>query len=464
MSDPFDLIVVGLGSAGIAAAEFAAGLEMRVAAVEQGRPGGHRLWSGDVPISTLAATGRTAHAIRSASQFGMRSSHVDIDPAVVWRRIRAVQAASAADTTALARWRELGIELVTGSAQWVSPTTVAVDGRELEARYILWCTGSEVDIPAVPGLHAAPFDTLETWFRRDQPAADTVVLGSGAEAVAVAQSLARLGLGASLVTDDASILPDEEPALVAHLLEHLRADGVRVVAGATITQVHVDTDGPPAGRIRLDLADSRELTTESLLVAGTRTPATAGLDPVLGDEVPTVDGRGRTPARTTYAAGSVTGRHHLAHAAAHEAIRAVRDMFLPGRATGDGLIPRCTFSDPELAAVGLTSAEAEAMHGEATDVWTLDLDHLDRARADASTGTALVVITVHERIVGAHLLAPRAGEAIHELALAIRHGMKLSDIAALPHVESTVAAGIGRLAVESGIERVQRYRWLLRRP
>jgi pyruvate/2-oxoglutarate dehydrogenase complex dihydrolipoamide dehydrogenase (E3) component len=160
----------------------------------------------------------------------------------------------------------------------------------------------------------------------------------------------------------------------------------------------------------------------------------------------------------------VTGRHHLAHTAAHEGVRAVRDMFLPGRSTVDGFAPRSTFTDPELAGAGLTSAEAEALHGNDTDVWTLDLDHLDRARAEGAAAASLVVVTVHERIVGAHLMAPRAGEAIHELALAIRHGMKLHDVAALTHVESTIAAGIGRLAVESGIERVQRYRWLLRRP
>ena len=93
----------------------------------------------------------------------------------------------------------------------------------------------------------------------------------------------------------------------------------------------------------------------------------------------------------------------------------------------------------------------------------MSLDHLDRARADGSPDGALVVVTANERVVGAHLLAPGAGEAIHELALAVRHGMKLADISALVHVPTTVAAGIGRLAVDSGIERVQRYRWLLRR-
>lgn len=464
MSDPFDLVVVGLGSAGIAAAEFAAGLELRVAAVERGRPGGHRLWSGDIPISALAATARAAHTMRTADRLGLRTVDVPIDPAVVWRRIRAVQADVAATDASLAHWREIGIEVVQGSGQWAGPGTVVVDGRALEARYVLWCTGSEPEHPDLAGLRDAPTDTLDQWFRRERPEASTLVLGGGAEAVAVAQALVRLGLGATLVTEGPTVLVGEESSLAAALQAQLAAEGVRVVTGVPVERVEHQPDAAADARVRLVLADGATVTGGALLIAGDRAPSTDGLDPQLGEPTPEVDARGRTPVRTTYAAGSVTGRHHLAHTAAHEGIRAARDMFLPGRAAVDTFAPRVTFTDPELASAGLTSAEAEAVHGEATDVWTLDLEHLDRARAEAADVASLVVVTVHERIVGAHLLAPRAGEAIHELALAIRHGMKLHDVAALTHVESTVAAGIGRLAVESGIERVQRYRWLLRRP
>ncbi len=464
MSDPFDLVVVGLGSAGIAAAEFAAGLELRVAAVERGRPGGHRLWSGDVPLSTLAATARAAHTMRTADRLGLPCADTPVDPAVVWRRIRAVQADVAATDASLAHWREIGIEVVPGSAQWAGPGTVVVDGRELEARYVLWCTGSEPAIPDIAGLHGTPFDTLDSWFRRERPAATTVVLGGGAEAVAVTQSLVRLGLGATLVTADPTLLAGEEPSLAAALHARLAAEGARILTGTTVERIDHDPHAPVTRQVQLVLGTGEVVEGDAVLVAGGRDPSTDGLGPELGEPAPEVDSRGRTSARTTYAAGSVTGRHHLAHTAAHEGVRAVRDMFLPGRSTVDGFAPRSTFTDPELAGAGLTSAEAEALHGDDTDVWTLDLDHLDRARAEAAAAASLVVVTVHERIVGAHLLAPRAGEAIHELALAIRHGMKLHDVAALTHVESTIAAGIGRLAVESGIERVQRYRWLLRRP
>lgn len=464
MSDPFDLVVVGLGSAGIAAAEFAAGLELRVAAVERGRAGGHRLWSGDVPISTLAATARAAHVMRTADRLGLPRVDPALDPAVVWRRIRAVQAEIASTDTSVAHWHEIGIEVVPGAAQWAGPSTVVVGDRELEGRYVLWCTGSEPEVPDIAGLHDTPFDTLDSWFGREQPAASTVVLGGGAEAVAVAQALVRLGLGATLVAAEATLLVDEEPSLAAAVHSRLVAEGVRVIVGATVERVEHDPTAATAEQVRLVLASGDVVVGDGLLVAGGREPSTDGLGPELGELAPEVDARGRTAVRTTYAAGSVTGRHHLAHTAAHEGIRAVRDMFLPGRAVADSFAPRSTFTDPELASAGLTSTDAEALHGDATDVWTLDLDHLDRARAEAAAAASLVVVTVHERVVGAHLLAPRAGEAIHELALAIRHGMKLHDIAALTHVESTIAAGIGRLAVESGIERVQRYRWLLRRP
>ncbi len=463
MSDPFDLVVVGLGSAGSAAAEFAAGLELRVAAVERGRPGGHRLWSGDVPISALAATARAAHIMRTADRLGLQRVDPRVDPEVVWRRIRAVQADVAAVDASMARWREIGIEVVQGTAQWAGPGTVVVDGRELEARYVLWCTGSEPVVADVDGLGDVPADTLDEWFRRERPATSTVVLGSGIEAVAIAQALVRLGLDATLVTADAHVLVGEEPSLAAAVQSRLVAEGVKVVCGVAAHRVEHDAGAAPDAQVRLRLADGELVTGGALLIAGDRRPTTDGLDPQLGEPALEVDARGRTPARTTYAAGSVAGRHHRAHSAAHEGIRAVRDMFLPGRTPADTFAPRSTFTDPELAGAGMTSTEAEAVHGDATDVWTLDLGRLGRARADSTEEATLVVVTVHERIVGAHLLAPRAGEAIHELALAIRHGMKLHDIAALTHVESTIAAGIGRLAVESGIERVQRYRWLLRR-
>jgi pyruvate/2-oxoglutarate dehydrogenase complex dihydrolipoamide dehydrogenase (E3) component len=469
MTDPYDLVIVGLGSAGRAAAEMAAGLELRVAAIERGRPGGHRVWTGDVPVAALAASARAAHTMRHADHFGLRSVEPHPDLAVVWRRVRAVQAGVAADQAGVERLRDLGVDIFLGSARAdtaAGPDTVVVDSavdgeQQVHGRFVLWCTGSRPTIPPIAGLADTPHLTVDALFHLDRPPRSMVVLGSGAHAVSVAQSLQRLGVATTLVVEAPRLLPHDEPALVGQLTAQLQREGV---------VVHVDTwidsiAGTADGGVRVVLDDELgEVVAGGLLVMAGRSPVVDGSAIATTGDGLEVDTRGRTSARAVYAAGSMTGRHRHAHAAANEALRAVRDMFLPGRAATDDLVPTATFTEPALARVGLTSAEAEVLHGDASDVWRIDLDHLDRARADGAPEGAMVVVTANERIVGAHLLAPNAGDIIHELALAVRHGMKLADLAALVHVPTTLAGGIGQLAVESGIERVQRYRWLLRRP
>ena len=182
-----------------------------------------------------------------------------------------------------------------------------------------------------------------------------------------------------------------------------------------------------------------------------------------GPEGITVDDRGRTSVRTIYVAGDAAGRHQLAHVAAHEAVQAVRDAFFPGRRRRTASVPWCTFTDPEMAHAGLTVAEAEARDGENVDVWQVDLARSDRARAEGASDGALMVVTAKGRIVGAHLLAPAAGELIHELALAIDRGMKLADVAELVHVYPTFSTSIAQVADEALFERAQKLRWLVRR-
>jgi hypothetical protein len=208
---------------------------------------------------------------------------------------------------------------------------------------------------------------------------------------------------------------------------------------------------------------------EGILVATGRRANTDALGlEALGIEVGpsgmVVDARGRTSVKSIYAVGDVAGRSHFTHSAAYEGVRAIRDMFFRGKGTVDDFIPWCTFTDPELAHAGLTISEAEAAFGDDVDVWQLDLTHIDRARTDSSANGAIVVVTTKGRVVGAHILAPNAGEMIHELALAIRHEMTISDLSNLVHIYPTYATGIGQVASESAFERARRLRWLMRRP
>jgi pyruvate/2-oxoglutarate dehydrogenase complex dihydrolipoamide dehydrogenase (E3) component len=468
--DRFDLVIVGMGSGGTAAAEFAASLDLRVAVVERARVGGDRLWTGCVPSKALLASARVAHTIRHADRYGLGAMEPVIDLPDVWKRLRAIQHEIAATDDDPNRFRELGIDLVFGTARLTGPNEVAVAGadveRRLATRFVLLCTGSRPALPDLPGLTEAGFLTSETWFELDDPPRSVVMLGGGPVAVELAQASTRLGIRTTLLQRGPSILPRDEPVLVDLLQQRLVDEGVdlRLAVRATAVRieggqkaVHAEVAGAPA-TFRAD----------ELLVATGRTPNVDGLGLdelgiVAGPRGLEVDDRGRTSVRSVYAAGDVAGRQRFTHSAAWEAVRAVRDAFFPGKGTAPTLVPWCTFTDPELAHVGLTIAEAEAKHGDGVDVWRIDLAHNDRARADGAAHGAVVVVTARGRVVGAHVLAPAAGEMIHELALAARHEMRLADVAALVHVYPTVSTATGQLAGEAVFEKAQKLRWLVKR-
>ena len=175
-----------------------------------------------------------------------------------------------------------------------------------------------------------------------------------------------------------------------------------------------------------------------------------------------VDRALRTSARSVYAAGDVAGRHHFTHSAGYEAARAVRNMFFPGVNKGAYGVPWCTFTDPELARAGLTEAQARAQHGDRVRVWRRDLAHSDRARTESAADGELRIVTAKGRIVGAHVLAPGAGEVIGELALAIDRRLKLADLAGVVHVYPTIAVAIQQIAGDASYEAARRYAWLVR--
>ncbi|MEP6625369.1 MAG: FAD-dependent oxidoreductase, partial [Acidimicrobiia bacterium] len=449
---PYDLIIVGMGSAGMVAAEFAAQLGLRVAIVERSRVGGDCLWTGCVPSKALIASAKVAHHVRTAAAFGVHVDPPTVDRAAVWDRIRTIQAGIASTDDDPDRFRALGIDVILGSARLAGPTTVDVEGRMLEAGRILLATGSRPTRPRIPGLDEVGFLTSENLFELTDPPASFVNIGGGPIAVETVQAFTRLGIATTLLQKGPRILPRDEPLLVDRLVGALRAEGVDLRFDVITERVTIEdgkkvvygTEGGVETRWEAD----------ELLVAVGRTPNVNGLGlDALGIATTsrgiTVDDRGRTSIPTVYACGDVAGRHLFTHAAAYEGVRAVRDMFFPGKGTVTAMVPWCTFTDPELAHAGMTEAEARARHGRHVEVWVQDLVHNDRARTDGATEGAIVIVTARRKVVGAHILAPAAGEMIHELALAISEGMKLDALAGYMHVYPTVATGIGQLGAES---------------
>ena len=471
MTERFDLIIVGMGSGGMTAAEFAATLDLNVAVVERGRVGGDCLWTGCVPSKALLASAKAAHTIRHADAYGLTASEPIIDLAMVWRRLRSIQAEIARTDDDPARYREMGLTIVHGNATITGPNEVTVvdsnnDEVTLEARFIMLCTGSRPAIPDIPGLTDTDFITSENLFELDAPPRSLVIIGGGPIGIEMAQGLNRLGVAVTVLHNGRGILPRDEQALVQILTTRLRREGVDLRLDALAT--HVETNGSTKTVHAIVGGEKHTFVAQGILLAAGRRPNIDGLGlEALGVDIGragvNVDSRGRTSVKSIYAVGDIAGRFLFTHSAGYEGVRAVRDMFFPGKGNVDDFIPWCTFTDPELAHAGLTVAEAEAKFGDDVDVWQLDLSHNDRARTDSAIEGAITVVTTKGRVVGAHILAPAAGEMIHELALAIRHDMKIGDIANLVHVYPTYSTAIGQVAAESAYEKAQKLRWLVRR-
>ncbi|MGZ8763675.1 MAG: dihydrolipoyl dehydrogenase family protein [Acidimicrobiia bacterium] len=466
MVQRYDLVIVGMGSGGMVAAEFAASLDLRVAVVERGRVGGDCLWTGCVPSKALLASAKVAHHMRTASAFGMRSVEPDVDRTAVWKRIRAVQQQIAESDDDPARFTAMGIDVIPGAARLVDAHHVAVGDRSIETRFVLLATGSRPAVPDIPGLAAVGFLTSENVFELDDPPASFVNIGGGPIAVEMVQGFTRLGIATTLLQKGPRVLPRDEVELVDLLVRSLRAEGVdlqfdveaeRVALEHGKKVVYARQNGEPLRR-----------EADELLVAVGRIPNTEGLGLedlgiTTGARGIEVDDRGRTGVHTVYACGDVAGRYLFTHSAAYEGVRAVRDMFFPGKGKVTAMVPWCTFTDPELAHAGLTEAEARERHGGDVEVWRQDLIHNDRARADGASQGAVVVVTRRKRIVGAHILAPAAGEMIHEFALAITEGHKLDALAGFMHVYPTVSTAIGQLAGDAAFDKAEKLRWLVRR-
>jgi pyruvate/2-oxoglutarate dehydrogenase complex dihydrolipoamide dehydrogenase (E3) component len=463
--DRYDLVIVGMGSGGMPAAEFAASLPIRAAIVERDRVGGDCLWTGCVPSKALLSSAKAAHTMRTAHRWGLPSVDPEIDTEAVWKRIRAVQHEIATTDDDPARYEAMGIDLLRGTARLADPHTVDVDGRRLRTRYVLLCTGSLPVEPPVDGLAEAGYLTSESVFELERAPRSMVMIGGGPIAIELAQGFRRLGLATTVLQKGGGILPRDERSLVEILGGLLREEGVDLHLGADVERVVVE-GGTKAvlGRVG---GEARRWEGEELFVAVGRRPNVGGMGlEEVGVEVGrrgvVVDDRMRTAVPSVYAVGDVAGRYQFTHSAAHEGVRAVRDMFFPGRGRPSDLVPWCTFTDPELAHVGLTSDEAGERHGDAAEVHRLDLAHSDRARADSHAEGAVVAVTVKGALVGAHVLAPAAGELIHELALAVHRGLKLADLASLIHVYPTLATSVGQVAAESAFAGARRFHWAVR--
>ena len=452
----WDLVVVGGGTAGLVGARTAAGFGARVLLVERSRTGGDCLWTGCVPSKALIAAAAAASSARRATGLGIRTGPAEVDFSAVLAQVRAATAAiePADSPDTLRRHR---VQVVIGAARFDGPAALMVDDRPVPFRRVLLATGAEPALPAVPGLaDGIPLTTDSVWQLAQLPGR-LLVLGGGSVGCELGQAFARLGSVVTLVEAGPRLLPREDPDAAALIQAALAADGVRVQVGAAVQQVHWDGDagagsatvaGVPVPFDRLLVATGRSARTGGFGLGR----AGIGLDPA-GQVV--VDRRLRTTNPAVWAAGDVTGHPRFTHVAAVHAALAASNAVLGLRRCVDlTAVPRVTFTDPEVAAVGPVApagaAEAAGAAGAAEAagraggwrVRTQPHDQVDRAITDRRTdGFTRLHVDRRGRLRAATVVGPRAGESLAELSLAVRHGLKASDLAGI-HAYPTYSDGV----------------------
>ncbi len=450
MASNYDLVVIGGGTAGLVSAAGAASLGARVALVERDRLGGDCLYRGCVPTKTLVKSARVASLIDRSEEFGIKTSGYEVDfPAVMDRMEAVIAAAGKHDSPE--RFRKLDVDVFTDEARFETPDLVAVDGRRLKTRSAIIATGSYPTAPPVEGLEEVGYLTNVGALELRRLPRSMVIIGSGPIGSEFAQIFARFGSDITMISSSPLPLPKEDPE-IGEVLEHvLLADGVTFHGGYKAESARVE-GGEKVLTARNERGETVEARGEEILVAAGRAPTAGSLGlENAGVELEKkglkVDENLRTTAPNIYGAGDITGKYLFTHVAEYQARAAVRNALFPLKTKADHrVVPWTTFTDPEVARVGLTEEQARERH-EGVNVYRQAFAGVDRALADGETdGLVKIVTGKRGRILGGHIIGPDAGNLIHEIVLAMQKNIPIGTLSQTIHVYPTLAQANQRAA------------------
>ena len=427
------MCVIGAGSGGLTVAAAAAQFGQKVVLIEKAKMGGDCLNYGCVPSKALLAAAKQAHAMRSGAAFGIAPAEPMIDFRQVYKHVHLVIAAIEPNDSQ-ERFEKLGVKVIRAAARFTGPDTVEAGGEVITARRFVIATGSRPAIPSIPGLGDTPFLTNESIFDNRKCPEHLLIIGGGAIGMEMAQAHRRLGAKVT-VLEAFDPLSKDDPELVQIVLEQLKAEGIEILARVKISSVK------KAGKnIKITIEDggqSRIITGSHLLVAAGRKPniENLGLDAAGVATTPRgigVDAGLRTSNRKVHAVGDVAGGLQFTHVAGYQAGLVVRNALfrLPVKNRTEQ-IPWVTYTDPELAQVGLSEPEARKNHAHRQiSVLRWPFHDNDRAQAERKTaGLIKVVVGKRGRILGASIVGSNAGELIAPWALAISSELKIKAFA-----------------------------------
>ncbi|HYD99795.1 MAG TPA: FAD-dependent oxidoreductase [Alphaproteobacteria bacterium] len=430
-----DIAIIGAGSGGLSVAAGAAQLGASTVLIEKGRMGGDCLNTGCVPSKALLASAKAARRWRHDRALGVNHAAPDVDFAAVNRHVQEAIAAIAPNDS-VERFEGLGVKVIQGAARFAGPREVEVDGTRIRARRFVVATGSKAALPPIPGLDRVPHFTNETIFGNTALPRHLIVVGGGPIGLEMAQAHRALGSEVT-VLEAFHILPKDDAELAEMLRERLVADGIAIREQVKIARVEPEGDGV-AAVIETHDGGRERIAGSHLLVAAGRRPNLAGLDLDLagiahGPKGIAVDARLRTTNRNVFAIGDVAGGPQFTHVAGYHAGIVIRNALFRQPAKVDyTALPWVTYTDPELAHVGLTEAQARAAHGDRIRVLRWPFRENDRAQTEREThGLLKAVTTPSGRILGASILGAHAGELIQVWVLAMGQGLNVKALAGM---------------------------------
>jgi pyruvate/2-oxoglutarate dehydrogenase complex dihydrolipoamide dehydrogenase (E3) component len=436
----YDMVVIGGGTAGLVSAAGAAGLGARVALVEKALLGGDCLNSGCVPSKALLRSARAVAEARKALALGVHTGEVEVDFGAVMTRMRTLRAGISGHDSA-ERLSRIGVDVFLGEGRFSSPRTIEVDGRSLRFNRAVIATGGRASAPPIPGLAEAGYLTNETLFWLTERPSRLLVIGGGPIGSEMAQAFSRFGSRVTVFDAAPHLLPREDADAAAIVQQRFTDEGIRLELGVTLTRVERRGDERVvhAARTRADgSTESFETLGDRILVAAGRAPnvETLGLETAgvaftkLGV---TVDDRLRTSNTRIFAAGDVCSRFQFTHAADAMARIVIQNALFYGRRKASALvIPWATYTNPEIAHVGLYESEAREA-GHAVETITVELKDVDRAILDDDTEGFVRVHHQKGRLLGCTIVSAHAGEMIGEATYALTHGAKLGQLSSTVH-------------------------------
>ena len=438
MAVEYDIVIIGGGSGGLVVASAAAQLKAKVALVERDKLGGDCLWFGCVPSKSFIHASRVAYQVKNAAKFGIYTQPPEIEFAKATGHAQQV-IANIQPHDSPERFRGLGVEVIFGEGKFIDKKTFEVDGKKLTARAFVTATGSRPAIPSVEGLNSAGFLTNEKVFSLQEKPNSLAIIGAGPIGCELGQAFSRLGSEVTIISSKSHILPKEEPEVAQVVQEQFESEGINILKETRAEKVEV-VDGK-----KQVTAGGKNILVDDILVSSGRLPNVESLNlEVAGVEVGKqgiiVNEKLQTTNSKIYACGDVIGGYQFTHVAGYEAVIVLTNaLFFPISKANYPVIPWATFTDPELARVGLTEQQARERYGKDVYVLKQPFSGVDRAQAEAATnGFAKIITRGNGEILGAHLVGISAGELIHEIVLAMSHKLPVSALTGI-HIYPTLS-------------------------